>query len=328
MSRVRALPIQPASASTADAVEAGGPGGGQQRSAPVVVPLRHWGRWIAAALVLVVAGALVSAFATNPDIDWSAVPRYLFSGSILRGLWHTLLLALLAQGVGIALGVLLAAMRLSENPVTRSVSWLYIWLFRGTPLLVQLIFWFNLGLVFHTISLSVPFTGLTLFSESTNTLITPFAAALLGLALNEGAYMAEIVRGGLLGVERGQTEAAYALGMTPGLTLRRIVLPQAIRIIIPPTGNEFINMLKTTSLASVIAYDDLLNGAKNIYNQNLQTFELLIVASIWYLVATSILTIGQFYLERHYARGSSAALAPSLVEVWKRSLTLRRMVKA
>ena len=247
-----------------------------------VVPLRHVGRWISGGVALLVLGLVVRAFAENHKIAWEAIPRYLFSAPILTGVWHTVLLALLAQSIGVVLGILLAALRLSENPVSRSVSWVYIWFFRGTPLLVQLIFWFNLGLVFDHVSLTLPVVNWTIASASTNTLITPFAAALLGLALNEAAYMAEIVRGGLLGVEHGQTEAAYALGMTPRMTLRRIVLPQAIRIVIPPTGNEFINMLKTTSLASVIAYDDLLNGAKSIYNENLQTLELLLVASIWY----------------------------------------------
>src|SRR5262245_32308000 len=209
-----------------------------------VVPVRHVGRWISAAVVLLIAGLVIHAFVTNDKIAWDAIPRYLFSAPILKGVWHTVVLAILAQGIGVILGILIAALRLSENPVTRSVSWLYIWFFRGTPLLVQLIFWFNLGLVFDHVSLTIPIVDWTIASASTNTLITPFAAALLGLALNEAAYMAEIVRGGLIGVDHGQTEAAYALGMTPTMTLRRIVLPQAIRIIIPPTGNEFINMLK------------------------------------------------------------------------------------
>jgi polar amino acid transport system permease protein len=289
-----------------------------------VVPVRHVGRWVSGVIALLIAGLVIHAFAVNDKIAWDAIPRYLFSAPILKGAWHTVVLALLAQGIGVILGILIAALRLSENPVSRSVSWVYVWFFRGTPLLVQLIFWFNLGLVFDHVSLTIPIVNWTIASASTNTLITPFAAALLGLALNEAAYMSEIVRGGLIGVDHGQTEAAYALGMTPSLTLRRIVLPQAIRIIIPPTGNEFINMLKTTSLASVIAYDDLLNGAKSIYNQNLQTLELLLVASIWYVVVTSILSVNQFYLERHYARGASGAQAASLFEVWKRGLHFRR----
>jgi polar amino acid transport system permease protein len=285
-----------------------------------VVPLRHFGRWISGGIALLILGLVIRAFAANDKIAWDAIPRYLFSAPILKGAWHTVLLALLAQCIGVILGILLAALRMSENPVSRSMSWLYVWFFRGTPLLVQLIFWFNIGLVFAHVSLTIPIVNWTIFSTSTNTLVTPFGAALLGLALNEAAYMAEIVRGGLIGVDHGQTEAAYALGMTPRMTLRRIVLPQAIRIIIPPTGNEFINMLKTTSLASVIAYDDLLNGAQSIYNTNLQTLELLMVASIWYLVMTTVLSINQFYLERHYARGATGAQPASLVEIWTRSL--------
>lgn len=290
-----------------------------------VVPLRHPGRWVAALAALGFFAAFVLAFATNEKIDWGAIPKYMFSAPILTGLWHTILLTILAQGIGIMLGILAAVMRLSENPVSRSIAWVYVWFFRGTPLLVQLIFWFNLGLVFNTISITIPFVDVTLFSEPTNTLITPFAAALLGLALNEGAYMSEIVRGGLIGVDHGQTEAANALGMSPQLTLRRIVLPQAIRIIIPPTGNELINMLKTTSLASVIAYDDLLHGAQAIYNQNLETLELLMVASAWYLIVTSVLSVNQFYLERHYAKGT-AAQSQSLLEVWRRAFHWRRPV--
>jgi polar amino acid transport system permease protein len=291
----------------------------------VVVPARYPGRWVAALIALGFLAIVLAAFATNEKIDWGAIPKYMFSAPILSGLWHTIMLTLLAQGIGILLGIFAAVMRLSENPVSRSIAWLYVWFFRGTPLLVQLIFWFNLGLIFSTISIKIPLVDLTLFNASTNSLITPFAAALLGLALNEGAYMSEIVRGGLLGIDHGQTEAAYALGMTPRLTLRRVVLPQAIRIIIPPTGNELINMLKTTSLASVIAYDDLLHGAQAIYNQNLETLELLMVASAWYLIVTSLLSINQFYLERHYARGS-AKQSQSLLEVWKRAFHWRRPV--
>jgi polar amino acid transport system permease protein len=296
-----------------------------REAALTVVPLRHWGRWVTAVLLLLAVAAIASSLAQNDKIKWSAVPQYLFSKPIIEGLWHTILLTVLAQGIGILLGVILATCRIAQNPVLRSVSWLYIWAFRGTPLLVQLIFWFNLGLVFERIDVTIPGLGWTLVDTSTNSLITPFAAALLGLALNEGAYMAEIVRSGFLGVDPGQAEAAAAIGMTPGARMRRIILPQAIRTIIPPTGNETINMLKTTSLASVIAYSDLLSGAKSIYNKNLLTLELLMVASIWYIVLTSILSVGQFYLEAHYAKGSNQQ-ADSLLSVWKRAFSPRREV--
>ena len=289
-----------------------------------VVPERHIGRWVSAALSLIILFYVVRAFATNDRIVLSAIPEYLFSAPILAGAMNTIVLAVLAQAVGIVLGIIIAVMRMSKNPVIGSISWLYVWFFRGTPLLVQLIFWFNLGLIFDRVQITIPFVDFTVFSQDTNDLITPFAAALLGLALNEGAYMAEIVRGGLLAVDHGQVEAAHALGMRPIATLRRIILPQATRTIIPPTGNEFINMLKTTSLASVIAYADLLSGAKQIYNQNLLTLELLLVASIWYIAMTSVLSVGQFYLERHYSRGTQGTSSASLLQVWKRLLRLKK----
>jgi polar amino acid transport system permease protein len=297
-----------------------GPRAGQP---PTVVPLRHYGRWLSAIVVAALTALLVNALATNEQFDYGAIRTYLFSDVVLKGVWNTLLLTLLAQAIGVALGIVLAVMRGSPNPVLRVTSWVYIWLFRGTPVLVQLIFWFNLGLIFKNVTIGIPGTDLNLIDEPTNSVVTPFAAALLGLALNEAAYMAEIVRGGLLGVDRGQVEAASALGMTRGLALRRILLPQAVRIIIPPTGNETINMLKTTSIASVIAYNDLLNQAKSIYNETLETLELLVVASIWYLAMTSVLSVGQFFLERYYGR-SEAEHRDSFCGVMRRALRLRR----
>jgi polar amino acid transport system permease protein len=200
--------------------------------------------------------------------------------------------------------VALAVMRLSSNPLVSGGSWLYIWFFRGTPVLVQLLFWYNVSALYPKIALGIPF-GPALVHLNANTLITPFAAAILGLGLNEGAYMAEIVRAGLISVPEGQTDAAQSLGMTRLQTMRRIVLPQAMRVIIPPTGNETISMLKTTSLVSAIAVADLLFAAEGIYSSNFKTIQLLIVASIWYIVCTSVLYVGQYYLERYYGRGSS-----------------------
>ena len=268
------------------------------------VPVRHWGRWISAALVLAVVAWLVVAALRAHFIDFSVVRKYQFSSLILRGLQATIILAVLAQVTGIVLGVLFAVMRLSKNPVMSAVSSFYIWFFRGTPVLVQLFFWFNgVPLVFHTFTIAIPFTDVTLYSTPMTSFMTTFMAAFLGLALNEGAYMAEIVRAGIISVDEGQVEAASALGMTPMLTLRRVVLPQAMRVIIPPTGNEFISMLKTTSLASAITYGELLRRAGDIYSTNLEVVPLLIVASIWYLVLTSVASIGQYYIERRFARG-------------------------
>jgi len=267
-----------------------------KREAIRAVPVPHYGRWVAAAVVLVGLGFLVKAFA-DAKIDWDMVGEYLFDDQIIEGAGNTLLISVVAMLTGLVLGVLAAVMRLSGNPVTSTVATAYIWFFRGTPVLVQLLLWWNLALVFPT-----------LFGQDTNELITPFMAALLGLGINEGAYMAEIVRAGIKSVDDGQTEAAQALGMSKAKTLRRIVLPQAMRVIVPPTGNEFINMLKTSSLASAITYSEVLQKSKDVYTNNLAVMELLIVACFWYLMLTTVFSIGQFYLERRYARGSSRAL--------------------
>jgi polar amino acid transport system permease protein len=271
------------------------------------VPVRHWGRWVSATALLAVVVWFVVAAAHAP-IRYGRVPGYVFNPLILKGVRSTIVVSVLAQAVGIALGILFAVMRLSKNPVASSVSAFYVWFFRGTPVLVQLIFWFNgVPLVFRHLTIAVPFTDWTLYSTPMVEFMTPFMAAFLGLALNEGAYMAEIVRAGIVAVDPGQTEAAQALGMTSAVTTRRIVLPQAMRVIIPPTGNEFISMLKTSSLASVITYGELLHRAGNIYSTNLLVTELLIAASIWYLAMTSVATVGQMYLERRFARGTAAA---------------------
>ena len=271
------------------------------------VPVRHPGRWLAAAVVLLLAAMLIHTLVTNPRFQWGVIGQYFLSGRVLDGLGITILLTVVAMAIGIVLGVILAIMRLSPNPMLSGASWAYIWLFRGTPVLVQLLFWFNLAFLYPRISIGVPF-GPEFFHASANTLITALAAAILGLGLNEGAYMAEIVRAGILSVEHGQSEAAQALGMRRTLTLRRIILPQAMRVIIPPTGNETISMLKTSSLASVITVTELLYAVQLIYSVTFQTIPLLIVASLWYLIVTSLLTIGQYYIERHYARGSARQL--------------------
>jgi polar amino acid transport system permease protein len=269
------------------------------------VPVRHPGRWVAGALVAVAAVWTVYTLITNEAFQWDVVAGYFFAAEILKGLGMTIALTALTMLVGIALGVVLAVMRLSGNPLVSGASTLYVWFFRGTPVLVQLIFWFNLASLFPVIKLGIPFGGPALAEWQANAIITPFLAALLGLGLNEGAYMAEIVRGGILGVDEGQTQAAKAIGFTPRQTMRRIVIPQAMRIIIPPTGNQTIGMLKYTSLASVVAVAELLQSAQAIYNRTFETIPLLIVASLWYLILTTVLSIGQHYIERHYARGAS-----------------------
>jgi polar amino acid transport system permease protein len=270
----------------------------------VAVPVRRPGRWLAAAIVVVIAAALIRSVVTNPRFEWSVVGDYLFDHRILEGLLVTIELTVIAMAIGIALGVLLAVMRLSTNPLVAGASWLYIWFFRGTPVLVQLLFWYYIAALYPKLGLGIPF-GPAFVHPNVNTLITAFRAGILGLGLNEGAYMAEIVRAGMISVDEGQTDAAQSLGMSRVQTLRRIVLPQAMRVIIPPTGNETISMLKTTSLASVIAVTELLYSAEQIFAVNYKTIQLLIVASIWYIVCTSVLYVGQYYLERYYGRGSS-----------------------
>ncbi len=277
------------------------------------VPVRHPGRWIAAGVVAILLAAIIRAIATNSNFEWGVVGQYLTDSRILDGLVLTLELTVVAMVIGIILGVVLALMRLSPNALVSSAAWIYIWIFRGTPILVQILIWFNISALFPTIDLGVPF-GPSFIHFDANTIITPFVAGMLALGLNEGAYMSEIVRAGIISVDEGQTEAAHALGMTNLQTMRRIVLPQAMRVIIPPTGNETISMLKTTSLVSVITVTELLYASQLIYSVNYKTIPLLIVASIWYLAVTSVLSVGQYYIERYYGRGSSRqAQAPTLI---------------
>ena len=277
------------------------------------VRVRHAGRWITGAIVVILGAALARSAATNPRFHWDVVGQFLFSSRILRGLIVTLELTVLSMAIGIVLGVVLALMRLSANFLLRSASWVYIWLLRGTPVLVQILFWNFISAVYPSIDLGIPF-GPAFVHLDANTIITPFMAATLALGLNEGAYMSEIVRAGIISVEEGQTDAAQALGMTRMQTMRRIVLPQAMRVIIPPTGNETISMLKTTALVAFIgSVTDLLYSAQLIYSVNYQTIPLLIVASIWYLAVTSVLSVGQYYVERHYGRGTARQAAPTLL---------------
>jgi len=283
------------------------------------IPVRHPGRWVAVAVLIFLGIAVGNSIASNPRFQWGIIRHFLFSAPILRGVVVTIELTLAAMAIGIALGVLLAVMRLSPNPVVASVSWVYIWLFRGTPVLVQILFWYNIAALYPRFGLGIPF-GPTFAHLTTGSAITPFVAGVLALGLNEGAYMAEIVRAGIISVPEGQTQAAQSLGMTRLMTMRRIVLPQAMRVIVPPTGNETISMLKTTSLVSVIAVTDLLYAAEVIYSRNYRVIQLLIVASLWYLVLTTVATVGQYYVERHYARGASRELPETPLQRLRRNL--------
>jgi polar amino acid transport system permease protein len=284
------------------------------------VPVRHPLRWVAAAIVLVLAAMFVHMLVTNPNFQWGQVRHYLTSTHVLSGVVVTLWLTAAAMAIGIAGGVILALMRLSDNPLVTGASWFYTWFFRGTPVLVLLIFWYNLQLLIGNISLGIPF-GPAFVTFGSNGLVTTYMAAVLGLGLNEAAYMSEIVRAGIISVEEGQSDAALALGMRHLQVMRRIVLPQAVRVIIPPTGNETISMLKATSLVSVIAVTDLLKATEDISSVNYEVIPLLVVASIWYLILTSILSAGQYYVERHYSRGSSHRRPTGPLQLLRRNLT-------
>jgi len=265
-----------------------------------IVRRPRWGRHATAAILLSLLAWIAWSFA-HGQIDWPTVGKFFAAPAILRGLVNTIVMAFWAMVVGIVLGTAFAVMYLSPNRVMQGTALFYIWFFRGTPLLLQLLLWFNLALVFPTIGIP----GLVEFR--TVDLVTPFVATLLGLGMNQGAYTAEVVRAGILSVDQGQIEAAQSIGMTRLKALRRIVLPQAMRVIIPPVGNEAISMVKLTSVASVIQYAEILRNAQTIYYANARTIELLIVAAIWYLAVVTVLQIGQYFLERHFSRGRRPA---------------------
>jgi polar amino acid transport system permease protein len=280
------------------------------------VPVRHPWRWVATVIVLIIAASLIRSIVDNPHFDWHTVGHYLFDSRILRGVVVTIRLTVISMVIGIVLGIILAVMRLSPNRLISGSSWLYIWFFRGTPLLVQILFWSFISALYPKITLGVPFGGPSLINANANSLISTSVAVTLALSLNEAAYMAEIVRAGIISVAEGQTEAAQSLGMGRLQTMRRIVLPQAIRVIIPPTGNEVISMLKNTSLASVVAYTELLYSVDLIYAVNFKQIPLLIVAVFWYLVMTSVLYVGQYFIERRYGRGFTRTQRAGIRERW------------
>lgn len=294
-----------------------GAGRGNGTDDVIARPLRHPGRWVAALVVVGFALLIVTSVWSNQNIAHPVITQYLFDPRILQGV--VLTIALTASGMVLAtvLATVLAVMRLSPNPVLRTTAWVYVWFFRGTPLLVQIVFWGYLGLLYTQISVGVPLTSLQFWSAPTSAVITPFIAGLLALGLNEAAYASEIVRAGLLSVDPGHVEAAYSLGMSPSYTLRRIILPQAMRVIIPPMGNETISMLKNTALLELIAVQELYTRASDISAQNLRQVELLVVVSAWYLFLTSVLSVPQYYLERRFGRGVGRALPPT---PWQRTL--------
>jgi polar amino acid transport system permease protein len=286
------------------------------------VPLRHPWRWVAAVVIIALLGLFLYGVATNPSYRWSVFFEYLFNDRIMMGVSNTLQLTIYSMVLAIVLGVILAVMRLSPNPVFRSVSWVYLWIFRGTPIYVQLTFWGLIPTIYSKIQLGVPF-GPSFFQLDLQALSIPFLLATLGLALNEAAYMAEIIRAGISSVPEGQLEASTALGMSWGMAMRRTVLPQAMRVIIPPTGNEVISMLKTTSLVTAVPYTlDLYSIAtREIAAREFEPVPLLLVAAAWYLAVTSVLMVGQFYLERYYSRGASRKLTTKQLEALAKAQT-------
>ncbi|MGW6156571.1 amino acid ABC transporter permease [Streptomyces sp. NPDC055144] len=272
---------------------AAGPPAETGEAQPRIVRRPRTGQWLAAVVVLVLLALAVNSVIRNDAFQWDVVADYFTSASVLRGLGLTLWLTALVMALGFALGTLLAVMRLSANPVLRTVSWGYVWLFRSMPILVQLLFWFNIGALYPHI-----------LGIRTVDLFGPITVAIIGLTLHEAAYAAEVVRGGILSVDRGQIEAAQSLGLSRLRRWRRIILPQAMRSIVPPAGNMLIGTLKGTSIVSVIAVQDLLYSVQLVYHRTYQVIPMLLVATIWYVVVTSLLSAGQFYVERHYARGS------------------------
>lgn len=287
---------------------------------PRVASRTGFGWHIVTVFVVIAALLIIKTILLNPNMQWGVVRSYFTLPAIVQGLGRTLILTIAAEALGVLIGIVLAVMRISPIKILSTTSWLYIWFFRGTPLLVQVIFWYNLAVLLPTIQLGIPFTDVRFATWSTNQLLTPMITAIIALALNEGAYMSEIVRAGILSVDHGQGEAASALGMRRALAMRRVVLPQALRVIIPPTGNQTISMLKNTALVSVTSLPELLYSVQLIYSRTFETIPLLIVASLWYLMITTILTIGQYYLERRYARGSVRNLPPTPIEKFKKAI--------
>jgi polar amino acid transport system permease protein len=273
------------------------------------VPVRHPGRWVAVVIIGVLVAMLINSVVNNDAFHWDTVGKYLFDRRLSAAALVTLELTALAMFFGVLLGVVLAMMRLSPNPILSSAAWIYLWVFRGTPVYTQLVFWGLISVIYPSFGLGIPF-GPEFVSFQTQQVITFFVAAVIGLSLNESAYMAEIVRAGITSVDTGQTEAASALGMTRNQIMRRIVLPQAMRVIIPPTGNELISMLKTTSLVTAVPLtSELYSRTRDLSVETFNPIPMLLVASAWYLFFTSVLMTGQFYLERYYARGASRKMS-------------------
>ncbi len=282
-----------------------------------IVGKRYYGRWLSALVVLLCVAGIVQSMVNNPRFEWQVIADNFTEASILQGVLMTLHLTVISVVLGFFFGTLLALMRLSSNPVLSTVSWAYTWFFRGVPMLVQLFLWYNIAALYPTLSFSLPGMG-ELWSVQSNTLISPFTAAVIALVMHQSAYAAEIVRAGIQSVSNGQIEAARALGYRPAQIFRYTVLPQAMRAILPPAGNEVIGQLKTTAVVSVISLQDVLFSAQIIYQRTYEVIPLLLVATLWYLLMTSVLSVGQYYVERYFSRGVGRREPPALFRVLSR----------
>ncbi|MFI2209203.1 amino acid ABC transporter permease [Streptomyces sp. NPDC020141] len=288
-----------------------------------VVPARHYARWAAGIGVTVLVAQFVHGLADNPVWEWGVFSDYILSETIVDAVWVTLQLTAYATVLGFLLGTVLAFMRLSRSPLLQTVAWTYVWIFRSIPMIVQLVFWFNLSALYERLGVGVPF-GPVFWSVDSNSLIGTMGAAVIGLTLHQAAYAAEIVRGGVVAVDHGQLEAAAALGIPRLRQIRRIVLPQAMRAILPTAGNEIIGLLKGTSVVYVMAIGELFYQVQVIYGRNGRVIPLLLVATAWYVLLTSLLSVGQYYVERHYARGSDRTPPPTPIQRARRLVqTLR-----
>lgn len=282
-----------------------------------IVGKRYYGRWLSALVVLLCVVAMAHSMINNPRFEWQVIAENFTAPSILQGVLMTLQLTAISVVLGFAFGTVLALMRLSSNPVLMAVSWAYTWFFRGVPMLVQLFLWYNIAALYPRIALSIPGLG-ELWSAQSNALVSPFSAAVIALVMHQSAYAAEIVRAGIQSVGNGQIEAARALGYRPAQIFRHTVLPQAMRAIMPPAGNEIIGQLKTTAVVSVISLQDVLFSAQIIYQRTYEVIPLLLVATLWYLLMTSVLSVGQYYVERYFGRGVTRREKRSLLSALPR----------
>ncbi|MGY1692671.1 amino acid ABC transporter permease [Geodermatophilus sp. SYSU D01105] len=285
-----------------------------------VVPARHLGRWVATAVVAVLLAMVVNSLVTNPRWEWDVVAAYLTEESIVRGVWTTIQLTLITAVLGFALGTVLALMRLSRSPLLQAVSWGYTWVFRSVPLILQLLLWYNLAYLYQSLDFGIPF-GPSFASVETLSLIDKFGAAILGLGLHQAAYSAEIVRAGILSVDQGQLEAAASLGIPRRRQTTRIVLPQAMRSIVPTAVNEVIGLFKGTSIVYVLALGELFYTVSVIYGRTQRVLPMLVVAAVWYVVLTTVVTVVQYHVERYYARGAVRTLPPTPLQRLRANLT-------